>query len=113
MGETIPSWDLVIPGHLPSAQIKDVLLCIEVSVLTNGTQGGCPRTEALGVGFPWREPLFLDMDVHLGSGDLGSDPSPALCPGSVGAGRWGWGYLPVGQGFCEDPMKELDTRKVA
>ena len=38
MGETIPSWDLVIPGHLLSAQFKVVLLCAEMSVLTNGTQ---------------------------------------------------------------------------
>ena len=99
------------PSLCPNQRYSSV--CRGVCPDQRDSKGGCPRIEALGVGFPWREPLCLDTYVHLGSGDLGPDPSTALCPGSAGTGQWGWRYLPGGQGFCEDPMKELDTRKVA
>lgn len=76
------------PSLCPIQRCSSV--CRDVCPDQRDSKGGCLRTEALGVGFPWREPLCLDTYVHLGSGDLGPDPSTALCPGSAGAGPWGW-----------------------
>ena len=64
------------PSVCPNQRCSSV--CRGVCPDQRESKGGCPRTEALGVGFPWREPLCLDTYVHLGSGDLGPDPSPAL-----------------------------------